>query len=258
MGELMRNKISGFGLIELMVALVISLLFISGLYSLFSGNQKAISLMRVNGQIVLDGDKSMNIINSYIQYAGYRDYTQIKNQQYLPAASAAGVTWNAKQFIYGDNQVTGSASVKNNTDDIFIRYWGSGSTTDDTILNCHGAGVANTAINTVHIFVDSSNNLNCFDVINNDNTVIASGIENLQIRYVLKNGTSMTYKEPPLSVSEYESVVRIEIALVMAANFDNNLSGASNYTIWGTSYAVATDDSHRLRHVYTNSILVRN
>ena len=258
MGELMANKNSGFGLIELMVALVISLLFISGLYSLFSGNQKTISLMRVNGQIVLDGDKSMNVINSYLQYAGYRDYTQIKNQQYLPAASAAGVTWNAKQFIQGNNKVTGSASVKNNTDDIFIRYWGSGSTADDTILNCHGDGVANTTIITAHIFVDSLNNLNCFDVVNNDNTVIASGIENLQIRYVLKNGTSMIYKEPPLSASEYESVVRIEIALVMAANFDNNLSGASNYTIWGTSYAVATEDSHRLRHVYTNSILVRN
>lgn len=258
MGELMRNKNSGFGLIELMVALVVGLLLMSGLYSLFSGNQKAISLMRVNGQIVLDGDKSMNIINSYIQYAGYRDYTQIKNQQYLPAASAAGVTWSAKQFIHGNNKVTGSVSVKNNTDDIFIRYWGSGSTADDTILNCHGAGVANTAINTVHIFIDSSNNLNCFDVINNDNTVIASGVENIQIRYVLKNGTSMIYKEPPLSVSEYESAARIEIALVMAADFDNSLSGASSYSIWGTSYSVATDDSHRLRHVYTNSILVRN
>lgn len=110
---------------------------------------------------------------------------------------------------------------------------GSGSTADDTILNCHGAGVANTAINTVHIFIDSSNNLNCFDVINNDNTVIASGVENIQIRYVLKNGTSMIYKEPPLSVSEYESAARIEIALVMAADFDNSLSGASSYSIWG-------------------------
>ena len=258
MGELMRNKNYGFSLIELMVALVIGLLITSALYSLFSGNQKTITLMRVNGQIVLDGDKSINVINNYIQYAGYRDYEQIKNQQYLPAESVAGVTWSAKQFFRGNNNLTSSAQIKSGTDDIFIRYWGSGSTTDDTILNCHGTGVANTIINTVHIFVDSSNNLNCFDVINNDNTVIASGVENLQIRYVLKSGTSMIYKEPPLSVSEYESAVRIEVALVMAANFDNSLSGASNYSIWGTSYAVATEDSHRLRHVYTNSILVRN
>lgn len=256
MGELMKNKNLGFSLIELMVALVIGLLIMSGLYSLFSGNQKSISLMRVNGQIVHDGDKSINIINNYIQYAGYRDYEQIKNQRYLPASSTAGVTWNARQFLFGKNQVTGSATVKDNTDDIFIRYWGSGSPTDDTILDCHGNGVANTVINTVHLFVDSLNNLNCFDTINNDSTVIATDVENLQIRYILKNGSGMTYKEPPILANEYESVVRIEVALVMAADFDNALSGASSYSIWGTSYAVTTD--HRLRHVYTNSILVRN
>lgn len=256
MGELMTNKNGGFSLIELMIALVIGLLIMSGLYALFSGNQKSMSLMRTNGQVVHNGDKSMNVINNYIQFAGYRDYEQIKNQQYLPAASAAGITWSAKQFFRGNNNLTGSAQVKSGTDDIFIRYWGSGSLTDDTILDCHSAGVANTTINTVRLFVDASNNLRCFDTINNDSSVIANDVENLQIRYVLKNGGSMIYKEPPLTTSEYESVARIEVALVMSADFDNSLSGASSYSIWGTSYAVATD--HKLRHVYTNSILVRN
>lgn len=252
----MINKNAGFSLIELMIALVIGLLIMSGLYSLFSGNQKSISLMRVNGQIVHDGDKAMTVISNYIQFSGYRDYEQIRDQQYLPAATAAGVTWSAKQFLRGNNNLTGSAQIKSGTDDIFIRYWGSGSLTDDTILDCHSAGVANTVINTVRLFVDGSNSLRCFDTINNDSSIIANDVENLQIRYILKNGTSMVYKEPPLTTSEYESVVRIEVSLVMSADFDNSLSGASSYSIWGTSSAVATD--HRLRHVYTNSILVRN
>jgi type IV pilus assembly protein PilW len=255
-GELMINKNSGFSLIELMIALVVGLLIMSGLYSLFSGNQKSMSLMRTNGQIVHDGDKSMNILSNYIQFAGYRDYEQIRNQQYLPSASAAGVTWSAGQFISGHNNLTGVAQTKSGSDDIYIRYWGSGSLADDTILDCHGAGVANAVINTVRIFVDSSNNLKCFDTKNNDSSIIAADVENLQIRYVLKNGTSMIYKEPPLTSTEYESVVRVEIGVVMSANFDDSLSGASSYSIWGASYAVATD--HRLRHVYTNSILVRN
>jgi type IV pilus assembly protein PilW len=257
MGELAMMKIKGFSLIELMIALVIGLFLLSGLYSLFSGNQHSMSLMRSNGSIIYEGDKAMNIMKNYIQYAGYRDYSQITTQTYLSADnSVAANPWTNNQFIKGNNDITGVNTIKNSTDDLWIRYWGAGSTADNSIVSCSGAGVANTTVNKLHLYVDSSNNLTCFDTASNASSVIASGVENMQIRYLVQSGSSLVYRNAPLTDAESKAVARIEVGIVMAVDFDNSMNGATSYSIFGVSHAVASD--HQLRQVYTNSILVRN
>ena len=165
----MMVKQKGFGLIELMISLLVSVIIMAGLYGLLTSSIVNFGFSKASSDAVDTAHRVDNFFNVLLFQAGFINFERAINAEGWAAGavnlSLSGVNfpaWEADQFVYA-----------NNNHSILIRYYGS-SVDDDTthhvgieadesngfITDCGGLAVGRETLVTA-FFTVNGNGLNC-------------------------------------------------------------------------------------------------
>ena len=162
----MMVKQKGFGLIELMISLLVSVIIMAGLYGLLTSSIVNFGFSKASSDAVDTAHRVDNFFNVLLFQAGFINFERAINAEGW-AAGAVNLpgdfpAWEADQFVYA-----------NNNNSILIRYYGS-SVDDDTthhagidadasngfITDCGGLAVGRETLVTA-FFTVNRNGLNC-------------------------------------------------------------------------------------------------
>lgn len=165
----MMVKQKGFGLIELMISLLVSVIIMAGLYGLLTSSIVNFGFSKASSDAVDTAHRVDNFFNVLLFQAGFINFERAINAEGWAAGavnlSLPGVSfpaWEADQFVYA-----------NNNHSILIRYYGS-SVDDDTthhegidadasngfITDCGGEAVGRETLVTAY-FTANENGLIC-------------------------------------------------------------------------------------------------
>lgn len=161
----MMVKQKGFGLIELMISLLVSVIIMAGLYGLLTSSIVNFGFSKASSDAVDTAHRVDNFFNVLLFQAGFINFERAINAEGW-AAGAVNLpgfpAWEADQFVYA-----------NNNHSILIRYYGS-SVDDDTthhegidadasngfITDCGGVAVGRETLVTA-FFTANENGLIC-------------------------------------------------------------------------------------------------
>lgn len=162
-------KQKGFGLIELMISLLVSVIIMAGLYGLLTSSIVNFGFSKASSDAVDTAHRVDNFFNVLLFQAGFINFERAINAEgwvagavNLPDAGVSFPAWEADQFVYAED---------NNS--ILIRYYGS-SVDDDTthhegidadasngfITDCGGVAVGRETLVTAY-FTANENGLIC-------------------------------------------------------------------------------------------------
>lgn len=163
----MMVKQKGFGLIELMISLLVSVIIMAGLYGLLTSSIVNFGFSKASSDAVDTAHRVDNFFNVLLFQAGFINFERAINAEGWAAGAVnlSGVSfpaWEADQFVYAED---------NNS--ILIRYYGS-SVDDDTthhegidadasngfITDCGGVAVGRETLVTAY-FTANENGLIC-------------------------------------------------------------------------------------------------
>lgn len=165
----MMVKQKGFGLIELMISLLVSVIIMAGLYGLLTSSIVNFGFSKASSDAVDTAHRVDNFFNVLLFQAGFINFERAINAEgwaagavNLPGENFKDYSWEADQFVYAKD---------NNS--ILIRYYGS-SVDDDTthhvgieadesngfITDCVGLAVGRETLVTA-FFTVNGNGLNC-------------------------------------------------------------------------------------------------
>lgn len=176
----MMVKQKGFGLIELMISLLVSVIIMAGLYGLLTSSIVNFGFSKASSDAVDTAHRVDNFFNVLLFQAGFINFERAINAEGWAAGAVnllgvEGVdfpAWEADQFVYA-----------NNNHSILIRYYGS-SVDDDTthhegidadasngfITDCGGVAVGRETLVTAY-FTANENGLICqYNGTNNNDT----------------------------------------------------------------------------------------
>jgi type IV pilus assembly protein PilW len=108
----------GFTLVELLVAMLISLVVMGAIFLTFKSQQDSYVIQDQITATQQNLRAAMYILTRDIQMAGY--YTNFDGDQHTMNWDDLGGTETIRPLIYGQNNVPGGSGVKNNTDEIVI------------------------------------------------------------------------------------------------------------------------------------------
>lgn len=262
----------GFGLVELMIAIALGLFVMSGLYTMLSSNQRTYSAVQANTHIT-DAERRLDsVMQKMLNQAGFRNYRKLRDRQKLPAGTTAGangqtVTWLEGQVIAGFDNSSGKPSIKDGTDTISLRFYGSSladtnsgsnsESADGSIFNCQGDWVPAGTYMVVTIYVDPNNNLMCKDSLHTTPLIMESGVENLQFRYKLKGDNTIFSTAFPAGNANWKQTLMIEYALLLTKPYRQGmLNNQTSFTLLDQPVSSAADS--QLRQVLTGSSMLRN
>jgi type IV pilus assembly protein PilW len=221
-----RRGQTGVGLIELMIAILISMILLFGLFSFVYGTRQTFTAQNQLAQLQDNERMAMTLLSSIIQDGGY-----FPNPTVSTAAQALPVSGNfttAGQSIYGAAGPVG--------DQIWVRY--VAGTTDGT-MDCTGATNTGAAsqIDINNFYINTSNQLVCQPT---DNGVagaavpLVNGITGMTILYGVDtnaDGSADQYlAASAMSATNWNNVVSVQLTLTFA----NPLTGS---TATGTTTA---------------------
>ena len=165
----MMVKQKGFGLIELMISLLVSVIIMAGLYGLLTSSIVNFGFSKASSDAVDTAHRVDNFFNVLLFQAGFINFERAINAEgwaagavNLPDAGVSFPAWEEDQFVYA-----------NNNHSILIRYYGS-SVDDDTthhegidadasngfITDCGGVAVGRETLVTAY-FTANENGLIC-------------------------------------------------------------------------------------------------
>ena len=158
--RIVNRKMRGFTLVELLIAMAISIILLAGLIFTFITVRTTFTSQTGLSQLQDDQRVAINVLSQVVREAGYYPSPQtVVTATQFPADTnfrAAG------QTVVG----TGNGGTGTGADVVTVRFAASqsGSTTSDFVLNCNGT--ANTSTATVAIFVNqftvnTANELTC-------------------------------------------------------------------------------------------------
>ena len=237
----------GFTLVELMVALAVSLLLLAGVIQVYLSSKQAYRVQDNVARIQESGRLAMGFLTRYVRIAGYRSNLQVTSDQVF--------TSGTNQVISGTH---GSGSPPTPPDTVTINFQGDG-----TMVDCLGSTVPNLALTRNVFQVSAAGELQCTSSTTNQTQPLVSGIQDMQITY----GVNVNNGNFPPAASQYmtaqavtnanawPNVVSIRITLLVQSPEDNLVDTPQTYTFNGVS-TTATD--RRLRQVFTSTINLRN
>jgi len=169
------NKQCGFNLVELMTAMLISLLLLTGVIQIFISSRASYHNLEGQAQILENGRYALHILTHHIRMAGLQNTDPSRTTQASGAALLPPVD-------------PGSTAENGDTtaDSIGITYY------DINGLDCTGTVTAQPATHQFTIQNDSNGNLGLFC----NNVLLVEGVKNMQILYgedTSGNGTADRY-----------------------------------------------------------------
>lgn len=253
-----KTKLKGFSIVEIMLAITLSLILILGVLQIFVTNKNAYRLESSFSVLQENARFANDYLSKLIRNSGYRSARQGTMFASLPTIFAGG-----NGYIGGSN-----ASGPNHSDTLIIRFQGSGDgagTSDGSIRDCLNQPVDafTTATNTLSI--NANYELECRSQNSSASTTdqtktILPDVENMQILY----GEDLTgdknadrfvpANHPNLN---FDNVVAIRISLLLRSEDQTDpISNNNTYNLLGT-IQTATGDNH-IRQAVTFTITLRN
>lgn len=240
----------GFTLVEVMVAMTISLLLLAGVLQIFMSSKVTYTLQNSIGRLQENVRFSMDIMSQNVGMAGYTSNDAVIVPAFNAAGTAENVTANATLGF--------SVGATTASDTISINY--------EAATDCLGNATGGTATD-AYFLVDTD--LMCTGNGGGGATdVLAEGVENMQILYgidteylPLKNkpgdGISNTYVTAD-SVTDWGAVRNVRIALLVST-VESAGSGVDHntYTLLNTPPVGPFNDT-LMRRVFVRTIPIRN
>jgi type IV pilus assembly protein PilW len=256
----------GFSLVEIMVALAISLLLIGGVLQIFLSSKQAYRAQDNLSRVQENGRFATDYLGRHVRLAGYRADLSKTPAITFPAGSEAIVGTN--------DDADGGNDIKDGTDVITVRF-----ESDGTMRDCLGSLIAPNRLGTNVLRISSvTNDQVCTtpagqQICQNPPlcTVIAAqgadrtetiveDVENMQILFgedTDGNRVADRYLPAGAAGLDMNRVVSIRISLLLQT-MENNLADAPQpYNYNGATTTPPTGDL-RLRRVYTNTVTLRN
>lgn len=146
-----RTHVSGLTLVELLVSLAMSLLVVMAASSFFLGSSRSRATQDDMGQLQDNARFATEMITKAIQQAGYQNYIAgtagASNRREVAAASDGepdirGYNNTAAGTSTNNGTHNTSANRVNNSDTLVVRYQGSGSPADGSMIDCLGRSQA--------------------------------------------------------------------------------------------------------------------
>lgn len=248
----------GLSIIEIMVAMLISLILMLGIVQIFVSGKNA---YRINSGVNEIQD-NQTFLSEYlarvIRLSGYR-------------STPDGVNFTPTENIFTAGQSFISVvnnSGTNNSDTLSISYQGSGDgagNPDNRILDCLNNGVDSNSIATSTFSITANNELQC-QAVNpssatpNNTQIIASGVENLQVLLgedLDGDKSPDRFVEPNHPNLNNNNVVAVRIGLLLRSEDQiNPIPDGKAYNILGTSYLAPGDNF--LRKQMNLTVQLRN
>ena len=264
--DTLKSRQNGFSIVEIMLAMTLSLLMLAGLFRAVIGDLKSYESMRATEQLVAKSQMSLKSIRLYLMQAGFRDLDNLMAENELGSDNTTDLTtgwnWNAEQKLQGRNAVVSGnfSGAKATSDIVALRFIGatSGSSqTSSDVINCAG-GIVTDEEYEITLYVSDANELICQD--EDGATVFDDGVEHLRIMYanIDDSDAASVYKYYNADeVPDWNSVNRVKVAVLLSQNVTANFIGNSNnYQLLDRTISAANDTNFRL--VATNTILIRN
>ncbi len=182
------QRLRGFTLVELMIAILIGLFLTAGLLTLVQAMKRTATSQSGLSQLQDNERLAMSLIASAVQSAGYFPNPLTNSAATMFNATTVAPIFAAGQFI------TGTHAAAAPGDSISLRYSTAGG---DNVLNCAGAtsplGTPKTW--TATLSIDANQNLQCvlFDGTTTTTVQLVSGVTNLQILYGVQTNASSLY-----------------------------------------------------------------
>ena len=239
-----KNRQSGMTLIEIMVALVISLFLLAGLLQMFIATRQSARVQENLSRVQENGRFGIEYINRVIRQAGYRSKTTIIMK---------GKTFKQEFDV---NQADGSNDDGYNASDILITRFEGEDAGQGEVRNCLNEVIISPAISTDILSINDSNNLQCQS--GGTTQPILENVEDMQILYgERKDGTAsgnVAYV-PASDIGNWDNVFSIRVSLVLKTTEDLLTDTPQPYEINGVE---TTPPDRRLYRVFTTTVALRN
>lgn len=246
----LKYRQHGMTLIEIMVALVISLFLLAGLLQMFVATRQSSRIQENLSRIQENGRFGIEYINRVVRQAGYRSRAAILNGE------AFKQKFNV-DMIGGTNN-----DGYNNSDKVIARFEGENSG-QGVVKNCLNQPITSPAISidTLSINADAQGIVNLYcQVVTPAGTAaqtpqpILENVEDMQILYGERKGGNLAYV-PATNVQNWEDVFSVRISLLLRTAENNLAEAPQPYTINGVT---TTPTDRRLRRVFTTTVALRN
>ncbi len=255
-----RQAQLGFTILEIMVAIVISLILMAGVLAIFLHAKTTYNLSNSLSQLQENGRFIETYLARIIRLAGYRTPPPVRND-FTPVAN---VFTSANPYITGTH-----GAGPNGSDTLTIRYQGSGNgsgTPDGTIVDCLNVAVDANTIATSIFSLTNNNELQC-QALNansatpNNTQVLLSGVENFQVLYgedLDGDYSADRYVPANYAFINWGDVVSVRLCLLMRSDAPSTpFPQQKTFYLIGTSYTPGSADNY-LRTTLTFTILLRN
>lgn len=216
---------AGHTLVELMLALALSLYLMSGLLQSLVANKQAFFFVAEQARINNSGLYALRVLQQHIERAGYRNQVlAVASRSGREAAFPENDLFDAAAVISGENNVRSDSNVKAGSDVLHLRYQ---SAVDGGFKDCRGARLAEEhGTVTMSFFIDRDNQLRCRGRVNSGggrpSAVLLEDVSHFQVLYKLAlstdTGSNLVYlnaeQVAALGADAWRSVVALKIALV--------------------------------------------
>jgi len=256
---------NGLSLIELMVAITIGLLLLSGVFTIFMSNKQSYRVQENMGRVQENGRFAIDLMARTLRMTGWQGDNVDEWQEGSLSVANSGV-----QSLTGTNNES-TVGILAGSDTITVIYQGN---TDGFVKDCLGndvpvgVNVQNTfRVNTtaggvVGATAGTVGQLEC--VTTNGGTVTTSalidGVEGFQIQYGIdtdNNQTANSYVSAD-NVTDTDEVISVRITLLLMSNADRLavVPASNTYNLLDFSFTEPGDE--RLRRRFSTTINMRN
>jgi type IV pilus assembly protein PilW len=215
--QLLSGRQHGFTLVELMIAILISVFLVGGLMTMVQSNRRSFYSQNQLAQLQDSERLAVNMITDIVQTAGYfPDPTTYTAQSTMPAITTP-VTMASGQYVMGTE---GSAAPALGGDVIYIRF---ATKPSDGILNCAGTSNSTgaTAAYLNKFSVNGSGQLVCN--MNGTDYPLVSGVRNMQVTYGINSaGTGNNVDEYLIATGMTGNWNKV-ISVIITLTFNNPL-----------------------------------
>ena len=235
----------GFTLIELMIALTISLVLLLVIGTTFVSSRQAFRVQEDNARIQESGGFALEILGRSIKQAGHADFP-----------------FTGFKVEFDGTAITGTAGAGTAADTLTIQYDGA---IDDR--DCEGNQVTATGnIIQNHFNIDAVNaRLQCDGTISAapaapaappSGIELVENVEDLQVLYGLDTNGDQSANQYVALPADWDQVVTARVCVLVRSEKTNIVSAGSYLNCNGAAVAVPTD--RRLRRAFSATFNLRN
>lgn len=242
----------GFTLVELMIALTISLILLLVIGTVFTSSRQAFRMQEENARIQESGRFALEILGRSIKQAGH-----------------ANIPFTGFKVAFTGNAITGTDGGAGAADTITLQYDGAVGDRDCSVGTPVGAAdiLAGANIIQSHFNLDAANaQLQCAGTIAAapavpgappTGQVLLDNVEDLQVLYGIDTTGDQSANQYVATPADWSQVVTARVCVLIRSEQTNIVLAGNNYlNCNGAATAVPAD--RRLRRAFTETFNLRN